>query len=85
MRIGTSAPSLGRSFGQSRGLEIECGCFGGGGYDANATGDYPWEIARDVGLLLASAFLVVRPRTRRSLDALLFRTPQPVSVTEGRN
>jgi uncharacterized membrane protein YphA (DoxX/SURF4 family) len=69
----------------SRGLQIECGCFGGGGYDANATGDYPWEIARDVGLLLASAFLVVRPRTRWSLDALLFRTPQPVPVTEGRN
>ena len=69
----------------SRGLQIECGCFGGGGYDANATGDYPWEIARDVGLLLASAFLVVRPPTRWSLDALLFRTPQPVPVTEGRN
>ena len=69
----------------SRGLQIECGCFGGGGYDANAAGDYPWEIARDVGLLIASAYLVVRPRTRWSLDALLFRAPQPALVTEGRN
>ena len=69
----------------ARGLQIECGCFGGGGYDANAAGDYPWEIARDLGLLIASAYLVVRPRTRWSFDALLFRAPQPALVTEGRN
>lgn len=55
-----------------RGLQIECGCFGGGGYDANATGDYPWEIARDVGLLIASAFLVWRRRTRLALDNVMF-------------
>ena len=69
----------------ARGLQIECGCFGGGGYDANAAGDYPWEIARDVGLLIASAYLVVRPRTRWSVDALLFRAPQSAPVSEGRN
>jgi uncharacterized membrane protein YphA (DoxX/SURF4 family) len=65
----------------ARGLQIECGCFGGGGYDAGASGDYPWEIARDVGLLLASAYLVWRPRTRWGLDALLFPAPQPVPAT----
>jgi uncharacterized membrane protein YphA (DoxX/SURF4 family) len=55
----------------ARGLQIDCGCFGGGGYAADATSKYPWEIARDVGLLAASAFLVVWPRTEVSLDRWL--------------
>ena len=37
----------------SRGISIDCGCFGDGGPDPDAIGRYPWEIARDVGLLLA--------------------------------
>ena len=56
----------------ARGLHIECGCFGGGGFDAEADQDYPWEIARDVGLLLLSLWLVVRPASRWSLDGVLF-------------
>ncbi|WP_240938074.1 MauE/DoxX family redox-associated membrane protein [Nocardioides sp. JQ2195] len=56
----------------ARGLQIECGCFGGGGFSSSATDDYPWEIARDVGLLLVSAFLVRRPRTRLALDNVIF-------------
>ena len=63
----------------ARGLQIECGCFGGGGFDADATSKYPWEIARDSGLLLLSIWLVWRPRTRLSLDALIFR-PLPTSL-----
>ena len=62
----------------ARGLQIECGCFGGGGFDADATSKYPWEIARDSGLLLLSLWLVWRPRTRLSLDSLIFR-PLPAS------
>lgn len=58
----------------ARGLEIDCGCFGGGGELAGASAKYPGEIARDVGLLLASLWLVVRPRTRWSLDPLIFPT-----------
>ena len=58
----------------ARGLQIDCGCFGGGGYDPDATAKYPWEIARDVGLLAASAWLVVRPRSRWALDPVLFGT-----------
>ena len=47
-----------------RGLSIECGCFGeGAGPAANAAAKYPWEIARDVGLLALSAWLVRRPHT----------------------
>ena len=57
----------------ARGLEIDCGCFGGGEL-AGASAKYPGEIARDVGLLLASLWLVVRPRTRWSLDSLISPT-----------
>jgi len=66
----------------SRGIRIECGCFGGGGYDENATSAYPWEIARDVGLLLLSAYLVWRPRTAYSVDGWLFPTPTPTLSDE---
>ena len=53
----------------ARGLSIECGCFGGGAGSAeNATAAYPWDIARDVGLLLVSLWLVWRPRTPWAMD-----------------
>ena len=62
----------------ARGINIDCGCFGGGGYAADAASKYPWEIARDTALLLLSVFLVWLPSTRLSLDSLLFRrTPEP--------
>jgi len=56
----------------SRGLQIDCGCFGGGGYDADATDAYPKDIARDVALMAASLWLVWRPRTRLGLDNVIF-------------
>ncbi|MFC7493925.1 MULTISPECIES: DoxX family protein [unclassified Nocardioides] len=57
----------------ARGINIDCGCFGGGGANPDAASQYPWEIARDVLLLAASAYLVWLPSTKLSLDALLFR------------
>ena len=57
----------------ARGLEIDCGCFGGGGVEEGASAQYPWDIARDTGLLLLSAWLVWRPRTRLAVDNVLFR------------
>ena len=56
----------------ARGLSIDCGCFGHGGTIAAAQTQYPQEIARDVGLLLCAAWLVVRPHTALSLDHRLF-------------
>jgi uncharacterized membrane protein YphA (DoxX/SURF4 family) len=56
----------------ARGITIDCGCFGAGGYDADAASQYPWEIARDVGLLGLSAYLLWQGRTRLALDNLLF-------------
>jgi uncharacterized membrane protein YphA (DoxX/SURF4 family) len=56
----------------SRGIEIDCGCFGGGGYNPDATSRYPWEIARDTGLFALSVLLVWLPRSRWALDSVLF-------------
>jgi len=64
---------IGISSALARGLSIECGCFGGGGGPAvNAAAKYPWELARDAGLLLLSGWLVWRPRTPYAVDNVLF-------------
>jgi uncharacterized membrane protein YphA (DoxX/SURF4 family) len=69
---------IGISSAWARGLQIDCGCFGGGGFDPDAASKYPWEIARDAALLLASVFLVFVRDTGPGLDRLLFRrTPAP--------
>ncbi len=68
----------------ARGLSIDCGCFGGGGFDADAREKYPWEIARDLGLLALSLWLVVRPASRLSLDHRLFGPPGGSNGQEGR-
>lgn len=52
----------------SRGLQIDCGCFGGGGHDPNAgPGTYAWALARDA-LFLAAAWLTWRPGKSPSHD-----------------
>ena len=56
-----------------RGLNIDCGCFGGGGtIDASQT-QYLADVLRDMVLTACAAWLVVRPRTAYSLDHLFFR------------
>jgi len=57
-----------------RGIDIDCGCFGGGGYDPHAADAYPWEVARDTGLLAGSLFLVRLRSTAFALDNRLFRS-----------
>lgn len=51
-----------------RGINIDCGCFGGGGEVAEGATKYTEEIIRDVCLLLLGLFLVHRPASRLSLD-----------------
>ncbi len=52
----------------ARGLSIDCGCFGGGGHDADASWrTYLTEILRDVGFLALAAWLVFFPRSRFAL------------------
>ncbi|MFC5727870.1 MULTISPECIES: MauE/DoxX family redox-associated membrane protein [Nocardioides] len=75
----------------ARGIEIDCGCFGGGGAEAGASSDYPWEIARDAALLAASLLVVLVRRTRFALDSVLFdhrpgdRVGAAVGPEEGEN
>ena len=71
---------IGISSAWARGLSIECGCFGGGGEIPDAAAAYPGEIARDVGLLALSLWLVVRPASRLALDNVLFRTAHDPST-----
>jgi len=66
----------------ARGIEIECGCFGGGGAKEGASSAYPWEIARDAGLFLLSVYLVWSPRTRLALDNLIFRRHEGLDDVE---
>jgi len=62
---------IGISSAWARGLQIECGCFGGGGTTENASAAYPWDIARDVGLFALSVLIATFPRTAWRLDAVL--------------
>ncbi|MGY2874146.1 putative membrane protein YphA (DoxX/SURF4 family) [Marmoricola sp. URHA0025 HA25] len=56
----------------ARGIQINCGCFGDGGPATDAFSKYPWEIARDTGLLALSLLLIWRPRTPVAVDNHLF-------------
>lgn len=68
----------------ARGLAIDCGCFGGGGTIAleEAQAKYPWDIARDMGLMLLAAWLTFRPRSPFSLDRKLFGTDDHLDLTD---
>lgn len=44
------------------GLQINCGCFGGGGHDEGADpATYPAEVIRDIGFLALAVFVHVWP------------------------
>lgn len=64
----------GISWAWSQGLKIDCGCFGTGGANPNAELQYPWEIARDVALLVLTFFVFTLRERRLALDSVLFRT-----------
>lgn len=67
----------------ARGLQIDCGCFGGGGeVDGEVgIGTYGVDLARDAGLLLLSGWLLAHPRTRWSLDSRIFHSLPPTDET----
>ena len=52
----------------TRGLSIDCGCFGGGGTIDPEETKYLSEIIRDVGLLAVGVFLYYFPKGKLSLD-----------------
>lgn len=57
----------------ARGLNIDCGCFGGGGQVAPGEASYGTELLRDTGFLALAVWLIVRPTTLFSLDERLGR------------
>ncbi|GAA5163391.1 MauE/DoxX family redox-associated membrane protein [Ornithinimicrobium tianjinense] len=57
----------------ARGLSIDCGCFGSGGPVAPEDTRYLSEILRDLGLIILSGWLVVRPRSLFSVDEHLLK------------
>ena len=52
----------------ARGLNIDCGCFGGGGAIDPSQTRYLQEILRDAGLLAMALFLIRYPATKFSVD-----------------
>jgi uncharacterized membrane protein YphA (DoxX/SURF4 family) len=58
----------------ARGLQIDCGCFGGGGPAHASAASYLSELARDAVLLTMAIGLVVHPASRL---ALLDLTDEP--------
>ncbi|GAA4565284.1 DoxX family membrane protein [Micromonospora coerulea] len=60
----------------SRGLAIDCGCFGSGGQlAAGQAPSYLPEILRDLGFLVLAGFLLSWPRTPVSMDGWLAGEP----------
>ncbi|HEX6331803.1 MAG TPA: MauE/DoxX family redox-associated membrane protein [Actinomycetota bacterium] len=56
---------------KARGLEIDCGCFGGGGPGQGVSW---WDIVRDIPIVLFGVYLAVRPRGPWQLDNLFATT-----------
>jgi uncharacterized membrane protein YphA (DoxX/SURF4 family) len=52
----------------ARGLNIDCGCFGGGGAVAPGETKYLQEILRDTGLALLAGYLIRYPVTKFAVD-----------------
>lgn len=60
----------------ARGLQIDCGCFGGDGSLAlGQEPQYLQEILRDIGYAACAAWLVWRPRSPYSVDSRLEPSP----------
>jgi len=68
----------------ARGLQIDCGCFGGGGQIAAADTRYPQEVARDAALLAAALALARWPASRFALTDRPDPTGRPALDEEDR-
>jgi uncharacterized membrane protein YphA (DoxX/SURF4 family) len=68
----------------ARGLQIDCGCFGGGGEVAADRTAYPAELARDTGLLLVALLLAWRPTSRLALGGPPARYPDGTELSRAR-
>jgi hypothetical protein len=55
----------------ARGLNIDCGCFGGGGQVEPGETTYGISIARDIAFFAMGAFIAIWPRSPFALDRVL--------------
>ncbi len=62
----------------ARGLHIECGCFGNGGYSRNPVPGYLRELAINAVIIAACGWLIRHPASPFSLDAALRLSPDPL-------
>ena len=62
----------------ARGISIDCGCFGDGGplEASKAIAKYPWEIARDIGLMACGVWLAIIKKPFLAVDSWLFRSAE---------
>jgi uncharacterized membrane protein YphA (DoxX/SURF4 family) len=72
---------VGVSSAWARGLSIECGCFGNGGFTSNPVPGYVREIVLNAALLGIAAWLLRHPASRFSLDGALRLTAAPPTHT----
>jgi uncharacterized membrane protein YphA (DoxX/SURF4 family) len=63
----------------ARGIHITCGCGGAGGTVAAGQTRYTLDVLRDVGYLLPVLWLLWRPKSRFSADAVLLPEPVPAA------
>lgn len=66
----------------ARGLQIDCGCFGGGGEVGADQTAYLSEVLRDVGLLVVALALVRWPHSTWSVSGLLAPTTPDVRTQD---
>lgn len=68
--LGLSSFLVGITAAWARGLNIDCGCFGGGG--ASTDPHYLEHVLRDIGWLALAVYLIVVRRTKLALGDVLF-------------
>lgn len=73
----------GISWAWANGLEIDCGCFGGGGEKEGASAAYPFDIARDVGFIALAGLAWRWPARRFGLDRFVLGLPGNGELAHG--
>lgn len=61
------------SYALSKGINVDCGCFGNGGAKLPANPISGWTVLRNASLSLAAIAVVLLPTSRYSLDRLIGR------------
>jgi uncharacterized membrane protein YphA (DoxX/SURF4 family) len=69
----------------TQGLNIDCGCFGGGGEVEEGATQYPMHLLERLGFIALGTFLVIWPRSKFSVDERLSPAPLDSDANESRS